>query len=101
TQIKKYSWEIQDYSSTSLNGTINIVKSNQWFATTIPYNDGWKAYVDGKEVSTYKIQQTFIGIPISIRKHQVKLTFTPQYLYQVLVVSVISLRLVFITAMVR
>lgn len=65
TQIKKYSWKIQDYSSTSLSGTINIAKSNQWFATTIPYNDGWKAYIDGKEVPTYKIQQTFIGFPIS------------------------------------
>ena len=101
TQIKKYSWKIQDYSSTSLSGTINIAKSNQWFATTIPYNDGWKAYIDGKEVPTYKIQQTFIGFPISKGKHQVKLTFTPPYLYQGLVVSVISLMLLFIPGMVK
>lgn len=101
TQIKKYSWKIQDYSSTSLSGTINIAKSNQWFATTIPYNDGWKAYIDGKEVPTYKIQQTFIGFPISKGKHQVKLTFTPPYLYQGLVVSVISLMLLFISGMVK
>ena len=80
-QLQKSSWQLTKATAHRLTGTIDITKSNQLFATTIPYSKGWQAKVNGKAIKTYKIQDTFVGFDIGQGKHQVTLTFTPPGLY--------------------
>ena len=39
-------------TGSSMEGTINA-QENGLFYTSVPYEEGWKAYVDGKEVKMY------------------------------------------------
>ena len=45
--------------------------------TTIPYEEGWTAKVDGQKVQVVPYQDAFISIPIESGHHHVELDFTP------------------------
>lgn len=38
---------------------------------TIPYEDGWKAYVDGEETEIFRADYGFIGLPLSAGNHSI------------------------------
>ncbi len=70
-------------------GTKNIVVENGYYSIetesdtdkllliTAPYEDGWKAYVDGQEVQIEAYQDAFLSIPLKAGSHTVELRFTP------------------------
>lgn len=90
-KIAEQSWQPKYLSDTHLTGPIHISKSHQWFTTTIPYNSGWKAYIDDKEVTPKKVQNTFLAFPINKGKHQITLKYTPPYFFLGLWISIISI----------
>lgn len=45
---------INNYKSTKLEGEINVLKNGVLF-TSIPYDKGWKVYIDGKKAEPLKI----------------------------------------------
>ncbi|MCP0886798.1 YfhO family protein [Ligilactobacillus sp. WILCCON 0076] len=100
-EVKKQAWKIKKHSDRYLSGSISITKSSQIFTTTIPYSKGWHAYVDGKSVSTYKVQNTFLAFDISKGKHTITLSYWPPYLNLGIAISVISLIILFAPALVR
>ncbi|WP_348921134.1 YfhO family protein [Enterococcus rotai] len=53
-------------------------KKDQVLFTTIPYDKGWKATVDGKKVEIKALQNALITIPISKGKHKIVLNYFPQ-----------------------
>lgn len=50
-------------------------ESTSVFATTIPYDKGFTAYVDQKEVPVQKVNKAFIGFPVSKGQHQIQITY--------------------------
>lgn len=71
-------------------GTINQ-EEDGYFIFTIPYDNGYKAYVDGKEIEIEKVNDCFIGFPIDKGIHSIKLTFTSPYFNLGKIVSIIGL----------
>ena len=59
-------------------GNINQ-KEDGYFMFTIPYDEGFKVFVDEKEVDIEKVNDTFIGFSISKGKHNIKLEFEAPY----------------------
>ena len=51
--------------------------SDKLLIITAPYEDGWKAYVDGQETKIEAYQDAFISIPLSAGSHKIELRFTP------------------------
>lgn len=47
--LKDETWELTEATDTYLCGTIDVLKDG-FFYSSIPYEPGWKAYVDGEEV---------------------------------------------------
>lgn len=45
--------------------------------TTIPFEDGWEAWVDGQKVEQIAYQDALISIPLSSGTHNIELRFTP------------------------
>lgn len=45
--------------------------------TTIPYDKGWKAYVDGEEVEIPTFKDAFLAIPIEEGEHTLELVYFP------------------------
>lgn len=55
------------------------------------YNSGWRATVDGKEVTIQKADYKFMALPVAAGRHTIKLTFMPQYFIQSIAISVLGI----------
>lgn len=84
------SLEVYDYDDTKIKGKINCTKDGT-LLLTIPYNVGWKAYVDGKIVETYCVDYGFTGIDMTEGVHEVELKFELPGLKIGLVISICSM----------
>ncbi|MFM2212764.1 MAG: hypothetical protein RL427_27 [Bacteroidota bacterium] len=69
---------VNDYKPNRIEYTSN--NANDGFAVFSEnyYKDGWKATVDGKETSIYRVDYVLRGIEIPKGKHTVVFTFEPQ-----------------------
>lgn len=60
---------------------------------TLPYDKGWKAYQDGKEIPIRQAQTGFMAVDVTKGTGKVQLIFVPQGFYPGLWISLISLLL--------
>ena len=67
---------VTDFDETHVNGYVTA-KSNGILFTTIPYEKGWTARVDGAIVDTEMAVDTFLAIPLTEGTHKIELTYTP------------------------
>lgn len=74
-----------------IKSRIDITKNDSLAFTTIPYDKGWKVYVDGKEVKIKKVNISFIGFDLDKGSHHVELRFWPVGLTLGIWTSVISI----------
>lgn len=65
----------------------------QTLLTSIPYQSGWKAAVDGVSVSVNKAFGALIAIPLTAGAHSVELWYEPPYFTASAVISLIALAL--------
>ena len=72
--LKKNVLNVDKINKNYLVGNIELKKSGILFLS-IPYEDGWNIYVDGKKVDYFKLYDTFIGIKLSKGSHDVKMVF--------------------------
>lgn len=59
--------------------------------TSIPYDKGWRAKINGKKVAVEKMNYAFVGIPLEQGKQTVELTYYPPYWPYVVWLSLMSL----------
>ncbi len=59
-----------------IKGTVNAENDGLLYLS-IPYNDGWKVYIDGKEQETYIADVAFTGVDIEKGEHTVELKYRP------------------------
>ena len=73
-------------------GTLTTYEDNKTIMTTIPYDAGWKVYVDGKQVETYKIiGDTLMGFDIeNAGEHSIELRYMPDIYVITGIISAIS-----------
>ena len=55
------------------------------------YSDGWKAYVDDKEVELLKVNEAFIGCEVEAGKHKIRFKYETPYLKLGIFISIIGL----------
>lgn len=93
-------WELTEFSDTHLRGMISA-KEDGLFYTSIPYEDGWAAYVDGREVTlaeTYDPQSKSIALtdaviafPLSAGTHIIELRYSAPGLSLGIGITILSL----------
>ena len=59
--------------------------------TSIPYDEGWKVLVDGKEVKTEKFADSLLMFKAGKGKHKIKIVYTPPLQKLGLIISIISI----------
>ncbi len=77
--LEKFSDEqlnITKYDTTSIEGHIDVKEDGLLFLS-IPYAEGWRAVVDGKDTEIVPIQDALMGIRLSQGSHDVALKYTP------------------------
>ena len=75
-----------------IKGTVNAENDGVLYLN-IPYNDGWKVYIDGKEQETYVADIAFTGVDIEKGKHTVELKYRPVGFNLSLVISITGIAL--------
>lgn len=72
------SYDIDTFSDHYVSGTVRSKQQSLMLYLSIPYHDGWQAYVDGEKTQTYRIDKAFTGIPVSgTGEHKVELRYRP------------------------
>lgn len=67
---------ISTYSEDAFTGSINVTEAGVMF-TSIPYDRGWKVYVDGVRTETFKLGDALLGFYITEGAHTVKFSYSP------------------------
>lgn len=80
----------------TVKGNVTVEDDHQILFTTIPYDKGWQAKVDGKKVPIKPFKNALITLPLSKGTHIVQLTFLPQGLRMGAFLFVISIAAFFI-----
>ncbi len=91
-QTKAQELKLETFSATQFAGTMEVLEDST-VLTTIPYSTGWKVWVDGQEVETYKILDTLLGFTISKGIHRIEYRYTTPFLLEGSLVSIASLLL--------
>lgn len=64
---------------------------------TIPYDEGWKVRVDGKETEIYPVGNALTGLDLSEGRHTLEMDYTPDGLWGGTVISLICIVLFLLT----
>ncbi|MGX7265065.1 YfhO family protein [Enterococcus crotali] len=64
-------------SGRKANATVSL-KQGEVVLTTIPYDKGWKAYIDGEKVDIPTFKDAFLAIPVPKGTHTIEFVFLPQ-----------------------
>lgn len=93
---KDYAKDMERLAAESLKGikiTGNSVEGNikvgtcKWLALSIPYSEGWMAYVDGKEVNLRRANIMYMALRLSPGEHRVKLIYRTPLLQEGAIIS--------------
>lgn len=87
------SLNVESYSDTTIKGTVNA-KENCYLYSSIPYDDGWSVYVDGKKAETFEIGGTLLAIELTPGQHKIEYKYFPVgFLYGIIISAVTVLGL--------
>lgn len=75
--LQKYNYEIEKHTDSSFSGTITVPEDRTAFMLTVPYDEGWKIYVDGELAQMYKVLDCLIAVDIAPGKHEITMKYAP------------------------
>ncbi len=88
-QLKEDKFKISKFSENNILGTVNTTESKILFFS-IPFDEGWHAKLNGKDVKLYRLNCGLTGLLIDKGVNKIELTFTPRFKQLGAMVSVIS-----------
>lgn len=88
----KYNLENLYVNKNTVKGTINN-KENGFLVLNIPYNKGWSAKINGKNVELKRMNGILTGLYLEKGNHDIELTFLPRGLKLGFIISLITLLL--------
>lgn len=69
---------VTSHSDTCIEGTVNAGYDG-YFYTSIPYDEGWKIYIDGQEAKTFSIgNNAHLCTTVKHGEHTVKIKYSPR-----------------------
>ncbi len=83
-------FQVTEFTDIGLKGNIDVKKDGLLY-TSIPYERGWKVYVDGKEKKISSIADAFIGIMLPEGEHVVEMKYTSNYMYIAALLSLMGI----------
>ena len=88
-KLAAHQMNVTEFKDGYIEGTIEMPADATLF-TSVPYDKGWKVYVDEHPAEYYAFGESFIGIDMEKGLHAVKMVYTPRGLYQGMLVSLLS-----------
>jgi len=72
---------IGNHTDSTLSGTVNVTEDKTQLLLTIPYDEGWKVYVDGEETETYEILDSLTAVTLTPGNHTLEIKYRPWAVY--------------------
>jgi len=76
-QLSSASMYIEDYGNDYVEGYIDLPAGQELIFTTIPYDEGWKVYIDGEEAETVMVLDSLLAVPATAGGHEIKFVYRP------------------------
>jgi len=74
--LKQNELEIEYFSNTYIKGKVTATEEKNTLLFSIPYEEGWKIYIDGKKTSYECIYDAFVGIELTPGEHEIELRYS-------------------------
>ncbi len=81
--------EVESFGDTYVKGSVNVSQAGMLF-TSIPYDKGWSAYVDGKKTEIKDFYGAFVQIPLDAGTHSIELRYRVPGKTAGLIVSILA-----------
>ena len=78
------------FTTNRITGTIDLDKP-KFLCMSLPYSEGWTAYVDGEKVDLLNANIAFSGLELEAGHHEIELKFCTPYLKSGVVLSVLGI----------
>ena len=73
--LKADSLQNVEFGTNKVTGSLNA-SSDEVLCVTIPYSEGWTAYVDGEETETFHANEQYIGLNVPAGEHTIELRYS-------------------------
>ena len=84
------------WSKNKINITYNNVANEKYMSLPVPYEKGWRVYINGQESNLLQANYAFIGVPLQSGLNQIEFVYYPPYFFISLFISIFSFILVLI-----
>jgi uncharacterized membrane protein YfhO len=88
--LKMDTLQISESGQSKIHGKINLRKNKLLFFS-IPYDEGWKATVDGKQQELKLVNSGFMGLILNPGSHEVDIEFSPRFVNKGILFSIVAL----------
>ena len=68
---------IEEYGNDYVKGVIDLPVGQELIFTTIPYDEGWKVYIDGEEVEGVMVLDSLLAVPSTAGFHEIEFVYRP------------------------
>ena len=75
--LSQYTAEVQSDTDSHIVMTVDVPEGRQQLLTTVPYDAGWKVWVDGKKTVATSRYDALLAVDLPVGRHTVELRFVP------------------------
>ena len=90
----------EEWTDTYIKGSINVEEAGR-LILSIPSEDGWTLYVDGKETESETFKESFISVHLEEGRHEIELKYMTPGLKEGAMISAVCVALFAITMLLR
>lgn len=80
-ELNSSTFELESFEDTTVKGSIKV-KEDGLLYTSIPFDNGWTVYVDGKKTETHAFKNALLSVYLTEGDHKITFQFTPDGLNQ-------------------
>ncbi len=89
-RIAEYGYNVESFTDSSFKGTVTVPEDRTTFMLTIPYDEGWKVYVDGEEAEPTPILEALTSVELTEGTHSIELYYRPDCVKYGIILSAAS-----------
>ena len=83
--------EITSFCSSDIKATVDVTTDRPILFTTIPFDDDWHIYCDGKEIETIStVEGAFLSAILPSGRHDIELKYTARFAAEGKVISIVA-----------
>lgn len=98
--LKNNKLDITLFKEHTIEGNIYI-NDNMDIYTSIPYDEGWHVYIDGKEVETYALADTLLTVKAEKGNHKIKFVYKIPHFKVGLLCSITALLILILPPLIK